>query len=475
MIPTWMSKSEIRSLNLSYFLTINSGSLKIIPIFIAKSETMDKYLLQILLQTKTIIIPGLGALTITNEDTGEIMFMSYLKYDDGELVKHIVEKDGYTENDAKNLIAKYVSEIKSRLNQGNDYEMFQFGRFFLKDGEIEFENWRAAEDLNSTSSTSEVEEVIESEENVETPEEIIAAPVVEIVEVSEVLIADAEPTEIHEAEKSLDEILKETEEVEDEDLTVEEKEAEVTDFVETTVSKENSYTPLKETLVVEDIIEVPAEEKIIIPAEPEPIIDFQDPVEPKVIVVKKKRKPFFWILIFLILLLLGLGLATILFYDQVKQYLPFMENQRTEVERKKGNAEEISDELNESAEVYENGAKTENNQTEGTAIEEPVLEPKVEEIETKAVVPAKEVAPVVKTTLPTGKHYFVIAGAFGEKSNADRYADKLTSAGNQSSIIGQYDGLYLVAIDSYDSEAEAEQAVSKFSDITTKAWVFHKR
>ena len=74
---------------------------------------MDKYLLQILLQTKTIIIPGLGALTITNEDTGEIMFMSYLKYDDGELVKHIVEKDGYTENDAKNLIAKYVSEIKS--------------------------------------------------------------------------------------------------------------------------------------------------------------------------------------------------------------------------------------------------------------------------------------------------------------------------------------------------------------------------
>lgn len=433
---------------------------------------MDKYLLQILLQTKTIIIPGLGALTITNEETGEIMFMSYLKYDDGELVKHIVEKDGFTENEAKNLIAKYVSEINTRLSKGNDYEMFQFGKFFMKDGEIEFENWRASTEQDATrmvNNPAEVEEIKDAQEEGYIPENLVE------VEVAELVITDVEPTEIHEADKSLDEILKETEEVEDEDLSIEEKEAEVTTFVETDISRENSYTPLEETVVVEDIIEAPEEEKIIIAVEPESVIEAETTTAPKIIVVKKKRKPIFWILIFLILLLLGISLATFFFYDQVKKYLPFMESQRTEVERNKGNAEDISEDLNESAEVYENGGKIENNSTDGTVVEEPGIEEKVVEIESKPVEPVKEVTPVVKTNLPSGKHYFVIVGAFAENNNADRYAEKLNAAGNQASIIGQYDGLHLVAIDAYDSESEAEQALSKFSAVTSKAWVFHKR
>ena len=70
---------------------------------------MDKYLLEILKLVNTIIIPGLGALTITNKETEEIMFMSYLKHDDGKLAEYIAEKEGWDLNDAKNLISKYVS------------------------------------------------------------------------------------------------------------------------------------------------------------------------------------------------------------------------------------------------------------------------------------------------------------------------------------------------------------------------------
>jgi hypothetical protein len=62
---------------------------------------MDKYLLEILKDVNTIIIPGLGALTITNSDTGEIMFMGFLKHDDGQLSKYIAEKEGWDENEAK--------------------------------------------------------------------------------------------------------------------------------------------------------------------------------------------------------------------------------------------------------------------------------------------------------------------------------------------------------------------------------------
>ena len=81
---------------------------------------MDKYLLEILKEINTIIIPGLGALTITDASSGDIMFMTYLKHDDGQLAKYIAKNEGIDETEAKNLIAKYVREIttKRRIHLG---------------------------------------------------------------------------------------------------------------------------------------------------------------------------------------------------------------------------------------------------------------------------------------------------------------------------------------------------------------------
>ena len=105
---------------------------------------MDKYLLEILKEVNTIIIPGLGALTITDSDKGDIMFMPYLKHDDGELSKYIANKEGMEVNEATNLIAKYVREILNTLDKGESYDMFQFGSF-AKDasGDIEFRSWES--------------------------------------------------------------------------------------------------------------------------------------------------------------------------------------------------------------------------------------------------------------------------------------------------------------------------------------------
>jgi cell division septation protein DedD len=103
---------------------------------------MDKYLLQLLKEIKTIIIPGLGALTLTNEEKGEILFMPYLKFDDGKLATHIAEREGMSVQHANNLIAKYVREIEATLNKGESYVMYQFGSFFKQDnGTIAFNNW----------------------------------------------------------------------------------------------------------------------------------------------------------------------------------------------------------------------------------------------------------------------------------------------------------------------------------------------
>lgn len=102
---------------------------------------MNNYLLLLLKELKTIIIPGLGALTITNEATNELLFMPFLKHDDGTLSKYIADKEGMSENDAKNLIAKFVREVLAELDKGEPYDMYQFGSFTKVNNEVVFKQW----------------------------------------------------------------------------------------------------------------------------------------------------------------------------------------------------------------------------------------------------------------------------------------------------------------------------------------------
>ena len=103
---------------------------------------MQNYLQQILTESNTIIIPGLGALTITSTKTGDIYFMPFLKHDDGTLAKYIARIEGIELVDAKNTISNFVANIQSSLENGGNYEMEGFGRFLItKDGEIDFQRW----------------------------------------------------------------------------------------------------------------------------------------------------------------------------------------------------------------------------------------------------------------------------------------------------------------------------------------------
>ena len=136
---------------------------------------MDKYLLLLLKEVNTIIIPDLGALTITNHSTGEIMFMPFLKYDDGKLATYISEKEGFELNDSKNLISKYVRDVQAVLDRGESYDMFQFGTFLKdKSGEIIFRNWDGSmpsEIKNELLANQIVEEIISLEDSDLTKEE----------------------------------------------------------------------------------------------------------------------------------------------------------------------------------------------------------------------------------------------------------------------------------------------------------------
>lgn len=135
---------------------------------------MNNYLLLLLRDLKTIIIPGLGALTLTNEVTNELLFMPFLKYDDGTLSKYIADKEGMTENDAKNLIAKFVREVLSELDKGEPYDMYQFGSFTKENNEVVFKQWKIqSENQNEEQNQNEDENEDQSENESESEEQSV--------------------------------------------------------------------------------------------------------------------------------------------------------------------------------------------------------------------------------------------------------------------------------------------------------------
>jgi len=176
---------------------------------------MDKYLLEILKEVNTIIIPSLGALTITNADKGEIMFMPYLKHDDGKLTSYISKNEGIDENEAMNLISKYVREIQIELDKGESYDMYKFGSFYKNDHEIDFKSWSQ---MNEGTSVEKETEAVKKEELKKAEDENILTPSQTVIpEVKEEELENKELNILEKEEREatlakLDELRKEQEE-----------------------------------------------------------------------------------------------------------------------------------------------------------------------------------------------------------------------------------------------------------------------
>ena len=101
---------------------------------------MNKYLIEILKNHSSLILPGIGALMVTNRKTGEIKFNPHLTFNDGALANFIASEEKIEKAEAQNKVAKFTSEIKSVIDKGDTYDIFQFGTIFKnKNGETAFE------------------------------------------------------------------------------------------------------------------------------------------------------------------------------------------------------------------------------------------------------------------------------------------------------------------------------------------------
>lgn len=456
---------------------------------------MNNYLLQLLKEVKTLIIPGLGALTVTNESTGEILFMPYLKFDDGTLAKHIATKENMELNDATNMISKFVREVTAELDKGNSYDMYQFGRFVKIDGEIAFEAW------GTNSSNAQKEAQAEAEAGLHTkdssvveeqkPEEI--TPIIEEEkavlpkteasheEPKEVPIATQQPAEQKEVIPPV---------VENKKVVVEEPKKEEP---KVEPQAEKIVPPVIEKTEPKAPIEKPVQQK------KEPIKKEKPVKEPK---EKKKTSVFAYILWGFLVLILGSGTFIAIKFDSLKKDFPILAELAGENDNVAKGSEDVKQLEDEPDVNIDSETKSEPiPEDQVQVVEDQLPEEKVVEEPKKAVTPKKETpAPKKETPTPkpkpvvtvnkkpvskpknqnTGssgasfdgsKHFHVIAGSFGSEANANKLAGKLRNQGYAESAVTMNNGMYRVSVKGFSTLNEATAEAANIQSSVPGAWV----
>jgi nucleoid DNA-binding protein len=426
---------------------------------------MNNYLLLLLKELKTIIIPGLGTLTLTNEATNDLLFMPFLKYDDGTLSKYIAEKEGMEVNDAKNLIAKFVREVLAELDKGEQYDMYQFGSFTRVNNEIVFKQWETkapvlqeekdvVEETNETTDAS-TEDILEQENN----EAIVvpSLPSSTITSPSEIDIANEEDSEIEKEEVVIPSAT---------ELVTEPKKAEE--------KSEEKIIPVEK--VVEPIEEEPAKEPIQ-----------QTPI------TKKKSNWVGQLIIGVIVLILSAGTYIAVNFNTLKKDIPFiatlagtadttrgiktLESKDSMSDNQAATVEKIPEELALPVEKTTKQEDVSHKETQNKAA--PKKAPKT--VVQATMVQPKAVKPIKATpSTPTNKQFpsfnnlpfQLIAGSFSSQQAAAKHATQLARKGITTCAISQFDGKFRVSIGSAKTKEDALNQLLTLKSFVADAWVF---
>ncbi len=475
---------------------------------------MNKYLIEILKLQNSVILPGLGALMIPSQKTGKVFFNQHLKFNDGSLARYLAEKEGIDLQEAQNKVAKFVREIEAQIGKGEAYDMFEFGKFFKDEtGDVKFEMsplFLASSVTTTTespvanekpvvvpplatSSEAESKKTAELEaQNLAAQKEAEAKKAAELEAQKLAAQKEAEAKKAAELEAQKLAAQKEAEakktaELEAQNLAAQkeaeakksaeleaqnlaaQKEAEAKKAAELeaqnlAAQKEAEAKKAAESIndVVPEIVAEPANTTKIVPpviATPTAVEDKQSkntfvppaskPAETAPTDKKKRSKlP----LILLLLLLIGLCVVGFIFKDQITGYFDKSTATNADSSATPIAAEDTTADVVEEPDTLTETIATDSLTTPEEVVEEPVAP-----------------APVQSST--SGR-FHLIGNSFGEKANAEKYVNQLTEKGFSASIIGRFDGLYLVSVKGYDTKEAAKNDLQNVRKDVPKAWLF---
>jgi len=448
---------------------------------------MNKYLIEILKIRTSVILPGLGGFMIANSKTGQIIINKHLKFDDGILAKFIAQKESIDKVEAKNMVSKFVREIEAELDKGESYDIYQFGKITKGEkGDFIFEMDESLKKTESTPAEAIPKAKIESkkEDKIENsfvpPVKDIKVEPVKKEEKKDVKTESSKKDDVKNTytppvikdEKSTTKEQKPTPKKESkEEIAKAKKEAKV--LADEKKNKEKALAVKKKKGAKDLATKKKAEakekaailkkEKAEAKKKGKTVVVLDEKGKPK----KKKRKII--PIIIILLLIGGLGTGGYLYQDKIKEMIGYT----SVAEHKSGETTKEHEEHHSDDETIEEYIEEDNvdvsNEMESDSLNDEVNsnEDSVnteEEVITEDIVEEEVVTPVQASI---NGSYHIIGGGFGEESNANRYAEK-----NGGTVLGKFDNLYLVALKSYDSRADAQADLSNLKSVSSGAWIF---
>jgi len=414
---------------------------------------MEKHLLNILKEENTIIIPRLGALTITNHTTGEIMFMPYLKYDDGKLTAFIVASEGVSTEEAKAQIEKSVQGILDKIEANQTASIQGIGTFSKGDDDIEFK-YNDSEVSTNENITTPLPTV--------NPEPIVEKDPVEEIKIEVPVQKEEEPqkeeivTPLPVVEEKNTEIEKDLEIKTAEPTKAEIKEKQKAEKEAKELAEKEAKLKLKEEKIAKSKAEKEAKTKAKADKKNSKNIGEDGEELPK-----KKKGFLFWILMLVLLGLIGGGVHVAMHFDHYKEMIPFLHH-----DEKDGNHEEHgeNEEHSDGTKEHETGSGHDSKPTEEHSKGEG------HKTETKHNDhPAKSNH---SNAASQSGNFYIILGTFGEKVNAEGLSERMIMEGNSNASVIERNGSFSVIYNKYSSKETALSELDQARAIAKNAWVY---
>jgi nucleoid DNA-binding protein len=406
-----------------------------------------EYLIELLKQNKTVILPNIGAFSNTDNAKQPFLFNEFLKFNDGMVAKHISSKEGISMDAAGENVEKFTNELKEILAAGKEVVIPGIGTLHKKDGKTILSHGV----VSAVTPTTETKQEPIAEKK---PEPIIEKKPDPIVEKKPEPIIEKKPDPI--IEKKPEPIIEKKQEP-----IIEKKAEPIIEKVIPPISeKKNEPVPEKK---IEPVMDKKTE--TIAPVAPENPKTKKEKQKKDPSTKKKKSRKLIWII--LLLLILGGGGTAGYFYKDQLMKLVGMDKSETTADNKEGKENKETKDEKEEPIIESDTTATVSDSTSTETVEEVPLQDVKEEVIKEE--PKAELPRIVET----GKSgtYYVIVGCFSMEPHANNMMEKVTEAGFTPINVGTFGSLIHIAAGSGPDLNSALQEYEKIKSSFPKAWI----
>ena len=205
----------------------------------------------------------------------------------------------------------------------------------------------------------------------------------------------------------------------------------------------------------------------------------REKVEPPKIVVKKKRSKVWVILLILFILIVGGSVGTyFIFPEQANKCIYFVENQYNTIKDKFSKKETSTSNIEQKDKLVKDKRKVKKNNKKNI-----IGEALNQLTDTLSKAMSKDTAKLVSNIKPevkekpvtiNGKMYYIVAGSFKSKENADKYVSELKSKSYPNAILldNPKKGFFTVAYDRFSDKASADRKLKEINSTgNSGSWI----